>query len=216
VLNKPLSEDGEEAVGDPNELAEKLVTLLLQACKPAIRGGIVIDTHTHIVRSSPQFRAFQSLVPRLANVSLAGLSANASLAFWLNVHNTLAVHARILLADTPKKKEGVFSLHQTAKYHVGGRLYSGSDIEVGVIRAASNTPSESPFGGATFAVDDARRVYVSLQHESRVVFALYRGTESCPHVRVYSRKTLHEDLDEAAKHFLEREAFVDTAHNEVL
>lgn len=99
VLNKDLHEDdGKVDAGDPNDLSETLINLLLHACKPAMRGGVVIDTHTHIVRNSPQFREFQSLVPKLAHVALAGLSATSSLAFWLNVHNMLALHARILLA----------------------------------------------------------------------------------------------------------------------
>jgi len=131
------------------------------------------------------------------------------------VHNMLMVHSRVLLTKHPKKKEGVLALHQTARYRVGGRVYSASDMEVGVLRAACTTSNETPFVGATFDVADARRVYQLLQHEPRITFALYHGTESCPPVAVYSHKSLIQDLDAAAKHFLEMTAFSDYPHKDV-
>lgn len=216
VLNKDVLPEEDTAEPEaPNEFAEKLLALLLKACKVGVRGGWLLDTHTYLVRASPVFREFQQLVPRLAKVLLTGLPPYSAIAFWLNVHNMLMVHARVLLADTPKKKEGVLALHQTARYRVGGRVYSGSDMEVGVLRAACNTTNESPFVGIAFAFDDARRVYQLLQHEPRIVFALYRGTESCPPVRVYSHNSLIEDLDAAAKRFLDAEGFSDIQHKDV-
>lgn len=121
-------------------------------------------------------------------------------AFFLNVYNSLMIHA-IAVMSKPRTMFERVSLYNTAAYNIGGRAYSLNMIEHGVLR--SNRPGNGPFAQAPFADSDARKQCVLPRVDPRIHFALNCGARSCPAVRFYEADNLDRTLDAATRVYLQ-------------
>jgi hypothetical protein len=94
-------------------------------------------------------------------------------------------------------------------YDVGGEFYSLDDIEHGLLRADAPHPSSGAlsrvfFGRRRnyFTPGDVRARAAMETRDARIHFALNCGATSCPPVRMYDAAKLNQQLDLAARAYI--------------
>lgn len=159
---------------------------------------------------SPTYREFRKLVNYLDRFDYHTLnSREARLGFWINLYNALVVDAVIQENVTSSVTEswlGIVSFFQKAAYRVGGDRFSLTDIEHGVLRANSGFPY---FPGPQFSPNDPRLASVTQPMDARIHFALNCASKSCPPIGVYSPDWIDQQLDLAAKSFINADTVLD-------
>lgn len=168
------------------------------------------------------FRSYVDSTAELQKVNLGDLSGDEMKCFWINVYNSLIVHA--ITVNGPAK-----NLFQRLRwfgeisYDIGGYTFSANDIEHGILRA--NAPSPASFWSIvglrkcappTFSQKDPRVKFAARKVDPRIHFALNCGASSCPPIKVYSSENLEEELDAAAEAFCQEEAEFIEGENELL
>lgn len=109
----------------------------------------------------------------------------AQMAYWINAYNAFVVHAVVQAypVDSVRAFKFGFGLlfFKRAKFVAGGKKYSLDDIEHGILRAR--------------------------YHDPRTHFAVNCASTSCPPLlrEPYRPETLDEQLDRAARAFIQRE-----------
>lgn len=138
-------------------------------------------------------------VPATALASLD--TREARLAFWINAYNALVMEGIIALGI----RRSVWDLpdfFDRISARARELLFSANEIEHGVLRG--NRPS--PLSTARpFQAGDPREAYVIVPPDPRIHFAISCGARSCPAVRAYQPERLDEQLDRAARDFVNRE-----------
>uniref|UniRef100_A0A6N2L7M6 DUF547 domain-containing protein n=1 Tax=Salix viminalis TaxID=40686 RepID=A0A6N2L7M6_SALVM len=129
---------------------------------------------------------FRSLVSRLEGVNPRKMKHEEKLAFWINVHNALVMHAA---------------------YNIGGHTVNVDMIQSSILGCRLFRPGQwlwQLFSSKTkFKVGDGRKAY-SIDHpEPRLYFALCAGSYSDPAVRVYTPKRVFEDLEAAKEEYIQ-------------
>lgn len=120
------------------------------------------------------------------------------LAFWINEYNALVAHGISTLGIRQSVWE-VPDFFERVSYRVGDLVFSADEIEHGLLRG--NRPH--PVTGMTsFEPSDARLRYAIMPFDPRIHFTLNCGARSCPPVRVYQPERLNEQLDAAARAFV--------------
>ena len=163
------------------------------------------------LRHSDVFKYLRRQVtPLLHVINLDELrNRNAATAFWINLYNALAIdgviHANITVSVTAGFLGILRFFHRTA-YNVGGMRFSLEDIENGILRANRGSVF---IPGAHFSKDDPRFKLTMAAVDPRVHFALNCASKSCPPISAYSEEHLDEQLDAAARNFLNQEVRLD-------
>lgn len=150
------------------------------------------------IHGSEEFARYLRIVQELQRVELQDIKREEKLAFFINLHNMMAIHAILVLgypfgALERRKLLGDF------KYVIGGSTYSLSAIENGILRCNQRPPYNlmKPFGA------NDKRLQVAIPYpEPLVHFALVCGHRSGPSLRSYSSKNIDKELMEAARNFL--------------
>ena len=121
---------------------------------------------------------------------------NEARAFWINLYNTLTLHAmqQARIEATVLESLGFYARFA---YLVNGLVFSLNDIEHGVLRE-----NRAGLGRTAFAKTDSRTGYI-LPLEPRIHFALNCGAVSCPPIRVYSGADLENQLELATASYLQ-------------
>jgi hypothetical protein len=142
------------------------------------------------LRSIQQNEKTTSFQDSLQNVSLNSLTElcednEAHLAFWLNIYNA-SVQVRLTQnLDKYAHRERFFNERWIS---IGGKKISLNDIELGIL----GREKKGEFIGK-----------LQTKHfDSRIHFALNCGAASCPPIRVYTKKNIHQELDAATRQFL--------------
>ncbi|KAH0977706.1 hypothetical protein GBA52_027425 [Prunus armeniaca] len=147
-------------------------------------------------------KKFRSLIFRLEEVDLRSMKHEEKLAFWINVHNALVMHA-FLVYGIPQNNLKRVSLLLKAAYNVGGHAISVDMMQRSILGCRLPRPGQwlrLLFSMKTkFKVGDARKAYAIEHPEPLLHFALCSGSHSDPAVRVYTSKRVFEEL-ETAKH----------------
>ena len=120
------------------------------------------------------------------------------LAFWINLYNTIVIDGIIRLSIEKSVKE-VPHFFSTLKYRIGDYLYSPDDIEHGILRGNAR-PWVRPF--RQFGAFDNRKKWIVTPVDPRIHFALVCGSRSCAPIEYYEPDRIYEQLDEAAKSFV--------------
>ncbi|KAK2978357.1 hypothetical protein RJ640_016459 [Escallonia rubra] len=84
---------------------------------------------------------FRSLVSRLEEVEPRKMKREEKLAFWINVHNALVMHA-LLVYGIPKGNMKRFSLLLKAAYNIGGRTVSVDMIQSSILGCRLPRPGQ--------------------------------------------------------------------------
>lgn len=119
------------------------------------------------------------------------------LAFWINTYNAFI---QITLQKNPTLYQSRNKFFSEPRLMVAGIQMSFDQIEHSIIRNSRHKLSGGYFK-RWFEPDWIKRLR-NEEIDERIHFALNCGARSCPPIMVYDDKTLDEQLDEIAKHFL--------------
>ncbi|XP_057493867.1 uncharacterized protein LOC130779286 [Actinidia eriantha] len=150
-------------------------------------------------------QSYRSLVFRLEEIDPEKMKHEEKLAFWINVHNALVMHA-FLVYGIPQNNLKRISLLLKAAYNVGGHTVSVNMIQNSILGCRLPRPGQwlqSLFFPKTkFKVGDARKVFAIDHSEPRLYFALCSGSRSDPVVRMYTPKSVFQDLEAAKEDYI--------------
>lgn len=147
-----------------------------------------------LIRGSQAFKDYKDYASELCSFDVSALSAEEQKAFWINIYNSLVVHAiveELLPLQKATKTLHRLQLYATASYRVNQFVFSLNDIENGILRA--NRKSAVPMTAVPFLFNDPRRSFM-LSLDPRIHFALNCGAQSCPPIAVYKAEQLDAQL----------------------
>lgn len=148
---------------------------------------------------------FRLLINNLEKVDTMKMTHEEKLAFWINIHNALVMHAHLAYGISNHVKSASIL---KAAYNVGGHCINADIIQSSILGVRSHFSAPqwldtllSP--GKKFKPARTRHKF-SIDHaEPLVHFALSSGVYSDPVVRVYTANTISEDLKIAQKEFIQ-------------
>nr|XP_023887113.1 uncharacterized protein LOC111999224 [Quercus suber] len=151
-------------------------------------------------------RRFRSLVSQLEEVDPRKMKHEEKLAFWINVHNALIMHA-FLVYGIPQNNLKRMSVLLKAAYNIGGHTISVDMIQSSILGCRLPRPGQwlwLLFSSKTkFKVGDARKAYAIEHPEPLLHFALCSGSYSDPAVRIYTSKRVFEELEVAKEEYIQ-------------
>ncbi|XP_015871307.3 uncharacterized protein LOC107408428 [Ziziphus jujuba] len=148
---------------------------------------------------------FRSLISRLEEVDPRKLKREEKLAFWINVHNALVMHAFLAYGIPQNNVKRVFLLLKAA-YNIGGHTISADTIQSSILGCRMSRPGQwirlllSP--RTKFKTGDERQAYAIDHPEPLLHFALCSGSHSDPAVRVYTPKRVVQELEAAKEEYI--------------
>ncbi|GAU12967.1 hypothetical protein TSUD_191580, partial [Trifolium subterraneum] len=133
------------------------------------------------------------------------LKHEEKLAFWINVHNALVMHAFLAYGIPQNNVKRVFLLLKAA-YNVGGHTVSADTIQNTILGCRMSRPGQwfrVFFSSRTkFKPGDGRQAYAIKQPEPLLHFALCSGNHSDPAVRVYTPRRVFQELEVAKEEYI--------------
>eukprot|EP00802_Teleaulax_amphioxeia_P011757 Tamp_11792.p1 GENE.Tamp_11792~~Tamp_11792.p1 ORF type:complete len:393 (-),score=75.00 Tamp_11792:700-1716(-) len=197
------AQDGGQGSADAQVSASALAENLRKSIT-ALYGEFVTVDGTGVdysaLRASEAFGEYVALSAQLARVDTLAMTRNERLAFFINIYNSLVIHA-VASLGAPADLLSRLRLYAEAAYQIGPHVFSLNDIENGVLRGNLPPPTINPFPKAPFSPDDPRLPLACTQPDARIHFALNCAARGCPPIRFYKAETVQETLDTAAKAF---------------
>ncbi|KAF8101445.1 hypothetical protein N665_0205s0038 [Sinapis alba] len=147
---------------------------------------------------------FKSLISRLEEVDPSKLKHEEKLAFWINVHNALVMHA-FLAYGIPQSNVKRVLLLLKAAYNVGGHTVSAEAIQSSILGCKRSHPGQwlrLLFASKKFKAGDERLAYAIDHPEPLLHFALTSGSHSDPPVRVYTPKRIQQELETSKEEYI--------------
>ncbi|KAJ6366992.1 hypothetical protein OIU77_003385 [Salix suchowensis] len=148
---------------------------------------------------------FRSLICRLEEVDPRKLKHEERLAFWINIHNALVMHAFLAYGIPQNNVKRLFLLLRAA-YNIGGHTFSADTIQSSILRCRMSRPGQwirfllsSKF---KFKTVEERQAYAISRPEPLLHFALCSGSHSDPAVRVYTPKRVIHELEVAKEEYI--------------
>jgi len=191
-------------------LAAELKRFMVMAKASAMdEQGYQVD-YGHLKENQPYLEYRHHWSPRLRYFDPGALATpEEQLAFWINLYNTLIMDGVITKEITQSVGSNSLRLlaffRQTA-YNVSDQRMSADDIEHGILRSNRGHPL---FPGPQFTSTDPRLAWVVHPIDVRIHFALNCAGRSCPPIQVYTAENLDEQLDLAARNFVNADIFID-------
>ena len=199
-----LNEAGATAGAQPSAVAEGLQRAMLGAIGAFTRADGRLDYGR--LRASPEWADAAAKAGALRTVSLGDLvGGQARLAFWINVYNALVFHGIVALGIRRTVWE-LRAFFARVSYRIGGFVLSADDVEHGVLRGNAR---HGLFRRRRFGASDPRLALAVHPVDPRIHFAMTCGAQSCPPVGAYRAAALDQQLDLAARNFLNQEVAVD-------
>ncbi|XP_052726006.1 uncharacterized protein LOC108334786 isoform X2 [Vigna angularis] len=148
---------------------------------------------------------FRSLICRLEQVDAGRLKHEEKLAFWINIHNALVMHAFLAYGIPQNNVKRAFLLLKAA-YNVGGHTISADTIQSTILKCRMSRPGQwlrllfSP--RTKFKTGDRRQAYALEHPDPLSLFALCSGNHSDPAVRIYTPKSVFQELEVAKNEYI--------------
>ncbi|CAH1435216.1 unnamed protein product [Lactuca virosa] len=162
--------------------------------------GLDDDTFNYAAKMLIHFR---TLVKKLEDIDVGKMKREQKLAFWINIHNALVMHAHLAYGTHSNSRTNSIL---KATYNVGGHCINAYIIQSSILGIRSHFRASwlhsllSP--GRKSATVPQHHVYAIEYPEPLVHFALSLGTFSDPAVRVYKAKNIFGDLRVAKEEFI--------------
>ncbi|KAL5557633.1 hypothetical protein UlMin_033844 [Ulmus minor] len=160
---------------------------------------------------------FRSLVRNLEKVDPRKMKREEKLAFWINIHNALVMHAH-LAYGSPNRRMKSGSILKAA-YNVGGDCINAYVIQSSIlgIRPHHSIPwLQTLFPSGRKYNNNTRHQYALEYPEPLVHFALSSGEYSDPAVRLYTSKNIFEELRVAKEEFMKARVKIEEKEMKVL
>ncbi|KAG8384502.1 hypothetical protein BUALT_Bualt04G0124600 [Buddleja alternifolia] len=148
---------------------------------------------------------FRSLISRLEEINPRKMTHEEKLAFWINVHNALVMHAFLAYGIPQNNMKRMFLLLKAA-YNVGGQIVSADAIQSIILGCRMSRPGQwlrlLLSSKTKFKAGDERQAYALERPEPLLYFAISSGSHSDPAVRVYTPKRVFQDLEAAKEDYI--------------
>jgi hypothetical protein len=145
----------------------------------------------------------------LKDVDVNHLDEMERLAFFLNLYHLMIMHAFLVLGPPDSTFKSI-SYFNTVAYQCSDDIFSLTELEHCILRAAMNYPSQFV---SKFVLPKSQFCFALSHQDYRINFALNCGSESNPKVvPIYRVTTLDTQLDRAARCYLEYAAEVRASH----
>ncbi|XP_056854979.1 uncharacterized protein LOC130504374 isoform X4 [Raphanus sativus] len=148
---------------------------------------------------------FKSLISRLEEVDPNKLKDEEKLAFWINVHNALVMHAYLAYGIPQNSVKRVLLLLKAA-YNVGGHAVSAEAIQSSILGCKMSHPGQwlrLLFASKKFKAEGDKRLAYAIDHpEPLLHFALTSGSHSDPPVRVYTSRRIQQELETSKEEYI--------------
>ncbi|KAK6128651.1 hypothetical protein DH2020_037609 [Rehmannia glutinosa] len=127
---------------------------------------------------------FRSLVSRLEAVDPGKMTHEEKLAFWVNVHNAMVMHAFLAYGNAiPQNNLKRMFLLLKASYNVGGQVVSAHVIQTFILGCRMSRPGQVvTFFKTKLKAGDQQQTYAIERPEPLLYFALSCGSHSDPAV----------------------------------
>ncbi|KAK4377279.1 hypothetical protein RND71_003575 [Anisodus tanguticus] len=149
---------------------------------------------------------FRYLVSKLKEVDPRKMRHDEKLAFWINVHNALVMHA-FLVYGIPRSNLKRVSQLLKAAYNIGGNTVSVEMIQSSILGCRLPRPGQWIqslfFPKQKFKAGDARKGYAIEHPDPRLRFALCSGSHSDAPLRLYTPKRVFQELEVAKEEYLQ-------------
>ncbi|XP_059296959.1 uncharacterized protein LOC132049976 [Lycium ferocissimum] len=149
---------------------------------------------------------FRYLVSKLKEVDPRKMRHDEKLAFWINVHNALVMHA-FLVYGIPRSNLKRVSQLLKAAYNIGGNTVSVEMIQSSILGCRLPRPGQWIqslfFPKQKFKAGDARKGYAIEHPDPRLRFALCSGCHSDALLRLYTPQRVFEELEVAKEEYLQ-------------
>ncbi|KAL3326274.1 hypothetical protein AABB24_037122 [Solanum stoloniferum] len=149
---------------------------------------------------------FRYLVSKLKEVDPRKMRHDEKLAFWINVHNALVMHA-FLVYGIPRSTLKRVSQLLKAAYNIGGNTVSVEMIQSSILGCRLLRPGQWIqslfFPKQKFKAGDARKGYAIEHPDPRLRFALCSGSHSDALLRLYTPKRVFQELEVAKEEYLQ-------------
>ncbi|XP_072951846.1 uncharacterized protein [Typha angustifolia] len=149
---------------------------------------------------------YNSFIHRLETVDPSKLNNDEKIAFWINIHNALLMHA-YLVYGMPQNNVKKTSLLVKATFRVGGRFINAATIQGLILGCHTYSPGQW-LRTLLYAkmkkhkAGNEWQAYSIEQPEPLLRFALCSGSHSDPAVRVYTPRRLFQQLQAAKEEFI--------------
>ncbi|XP_058228559.1 uncharacterized protein LOC131336664 isoform X2 [Rhododendron vialii] len=148
---------------------------------------------------------YRSLICRLEEVDPRKMKHEEKLAFWINIHNTLVMHAFLAYGTPQNNVKRVFLLMKAA-YKVGGHIVSAGTIQNSIFGCRISRPGQwlrlLLSSRTKFKTGDERKAFGIDHPEPLLYFALSSGSHSDPAVRLYTPKRVFQELEVAKEEYI--------------
>ncbi|KAJ8772604.1 hypothetical protein K2173_027781 [Erythroxylum novogranatense] len=162
-----------------------------------------------LIYAATALKSFRSMVQSLEKVDPRKMRREGKLAFWINIHNALVMHAYLAYGNRNHVRNASIL---KAAYNVGGHCINACTIQNSILGVRSHYSQRwlqalfSP--GRKLRNGNIKHVYALEYPEPLVHFALCSGAYSDPPVRVYSSKNIFEELRLAKEEFIQARVYI--------
>ncbi|KMZ56946.1 hypothetical protein ZOSMA_8G00910 [Zostera marina] len=166
--------------------------------------SICTDSTERLKSVEDLLRDFRLLVQQLEKVDVKKMKYEEKLAFWINIHNALVMHAYVEYGISRNYLKRS-SLLLKAVCNVGGHNVNAETIQNTILRCRTHRPGQwlkSLLSPKLKSRADELQSYAVEQSEGLVHFALCSGRHSDPAVRIYTAKTVLQQLDAAKEEYI--------------
>ncbi|XP_028762585.1 uncharacterized protein LOC114720992 isoform X1 [Neltuma alba] len=185
------------------------------SCKSAVEISWISTHKRHSSHASYAINNYRVLVEQLEKVNVSQMERDTQIAFWINVHNALVMHA-YLAYGIPQGSLRRLALFHKAAYNIGGHIISANAIEQSIFCFRSPRIGrwlESIVSAALRKKNNEERQLISSKlglgdSQPLVCFALCTGASSDPVLKVYSASNIREELEVAKREFLQANVIV--------
>lgn len=168
--------------------------------------GLDDDTFNY---AEKMLKHFRTLIKKLEKIDPGKMKREQKLAFWINLHNALVMHAHLAYGTHNNTRTNSIL---KATYNVGGQCINAYIIQSSILgirphfRASWLQSLLSP--GRKLPTVPTQHVYAIEYPEPLVHFALSLGAFSDPAVRVYKAKSVFQDLRVAKQEFIRSTVYI--------
>ncbi|MBA0707033.1 hypothetical protein Golax_019115, partial [Gossypium laxum] len=133
------------------------------------------------------------------------LKHEEKLAFWINIHNSLVMHAFLAYGIPQNNVKRLFLLLRAA-YNIGGHTISADTIQSSILGCRISRPGQwlrlLLSSKTKFKTGDEKQAYAIKQPEPLLYFALCTGNHSDPAIRAYTPKRVFQELETAKEEYI--------------
>ncbi|XP_011085530.1 uncharacterized protein LOC105167480 isoform X1 [Sesamum indicum] len=148
---------------------------------------------------------YRSLISQLKDMDPSKMTNEEKLAFWINVHNALVMHAFLAYGIPRNNMKRMFLLLKAA-YNVGGQVVSADVIQNSILGCRMSRPGQwlrlLLTSKTKFKASDEWQAYATERPEPLLHYALSCGSHSDPVVRIYTPKAVFQELEAAKEDYI--------------